>query len=46
MGSIVFPAARALVSWLEEHGGDLKGVRALGRINLCKIDLTIEERFH
>merc|ERR1712156_412667 len=29
MGSIVFPAARALVSWLEEHGGDLKGVRAL-----------------
>ena len=31
MGSIVFPAARALVAWLEKHGGNLEGVRALGR---------------
>ena len=31
MGSIVFPAARALVAWLEKHGGNLDGVRALGR---------------
>ena len=30
MGSIVFPAARALVAWLEQHGGNLDGVRALG----------------
>jgi len=29
MGSIVFPAARALVAWLEKHGGNLEGVRAL-----------------
>ena len=32
MGSIVFPAARALVAWLEQHGGNLQGVRALGMI--------------
>ena len=32
MGSIVFPAARALVAWLEKHGGNLKGLRALGII--------------
>ena len=32
MGSIVFPAARALVAWLEKHGGNLKGLRALGMI--------------
>ena len=31
MGSIVFPAARALVAWLEKHGGNLDGVRALGK---------------
>ena len=31
MGSIVFPAARALVAWLEKHGGNLDRVRALGR---------------
>ena len=30
-GAIVFPAARALVAWLEKHGGNLEGVRALGR---------------
>ena len=32
MGSIVFPAARALVAWLEKHGGNLEGLRALGMI--------------
>ena len=31
MGSIVFPAARVLVAWLEQHGGNLDGVRALGK---------------
>ena len=32
MGSIVFAAARALVAWLEQHGGNLQGIRALGII--------------
>ena len=43
MGSIVFPAARALVAWLEKHGGNLKGLRALGMIfnDLMVLDMIL-----